>query len=92
VTRHNIPLGKILGIPIGLDYSWFLIFALLTWMLGSSYYPPEFKNWPSVLYWLMGAMSALAEFLIAIAGPLVSPVLATDDASDQGSPAWGMGE
>jgi Zn-dependent protease len=122
VTRHNIPLGKILGIPIGLDYSWFLIFALLTWMLGSSYYPAEFKNWPPVLYWFMGAVSvlmlfasvllhelghsvvamrykipvrsitlflfggvaqigaeppsAMAEFLIAIAGPLVSLVLA----------------
>lgn len=33
MTRHNIPLGRILGIPIGLDYSWFVIFALLTWML-----------------------------------------------------------
>ena len=33
MTRHNVPLGRILGIPIGLDYSWFLIFALLTWML-----------------------------------------------------------
>jgi hypothetical protein len=38
-------LGGILGIPIGLDYSWFLIFTLLTWMLGGSYYPAEFKNW-----------------------------------------------
>ena len=27
MTRHNIPLGRILGIPIGLDYSWFVIFA-----------------------------------------------------------------
>jgi hypothetical protein len=30
MTQHNIPLGRILGIPIGLDYSWFLIFAPLT--------------------------------------------------------------
>jgi hypothetical protein len=36
MTRHNIPLGRILGIPIGLDYSWFVIFALLTWMLATS--------------------------------------------------------
>jgi hypothetical protein len=28
MTRQNIPLGRILGIPVGLDYSWFLIFAL----------------------------------------------------------------
>jgi Zn-dependent protease/CBS domain-containing protein len=122
VTRHNIPLGRILGIPIGLDYSWFLIFALLTWMLAVTYYPSEFKNWSQQLYWLAGAVtaimlfasvllhelghsvvalrykipvrsitlfifggvaqigaeppSAIAEFLIAIAGPLVSLALA----------------
>lgn len=122
MTQHNIPLGRILGIRIGLDYSWFVIFALLTWMLAKSYYPGEFKDWPRLLYWCMGAVTAMmlfvsvllhelghsvvalrykipvrsitlflfggvaqigaespsatAEFLIAIAGPLVSMVLA----------------
>ena len=122
MNRHSIPLGKIFGIPIGLDYSWFVIFALLTWMLAVSYYPDEFKHWPPLLYWLMGAVtaimffgsvllhelghsvvalrygipvrsitlflfggiaqigaeppSAIAEFFIAVAGPLVSLVLA----------------
>ncbi|MGB9117952.1 site-2 protease family protein [Bradyrhizobium sp.] len=122
MTQHSIPLGKIFGIPIGLDYSWFVIFALLTWMLAGSYYPEEFKHWSPLLYWLMGAVtaimlfasvllhelghsvvalrykipvrsitlfifggvgqigaeppSAIAEFFIAIAGPLVSLVLA----------------
>jgi hypothetical protein len=50
MTRQNIPLGRILGIPVGLDYSWFLIFALFTWSLAESYYPAEFKNWPPLLY------------------------------------------
>lgn len=36
MTQHSIPLGKIFGIQIGLDYSWFVIFALLTWMLADS--------------------------------------------------------
>jgi Zn-dependent protease len=122
MTRHNIPVGRVLGIPIGLDYSWFVIFGLLTWMLAGSYYPAEFKNWPPLMYWLVGAAtalmlfvsvllhelghsvvalrykipvrsitlflfggvaqigaeppSAIADFLIAIAGPLVSLVLA----------------
>lgn len=122
MTRHSIPLGKILGIPIGLDYSWFVVFALLTWMLAVGYYPVEFEHWPTPLYWITGAMTAimlfvsvllhelghsivarrygvpvrsitlfifggvsdiaeephspLAEFLIAIAGPIVSFVLA----------------
>lgn len=123
MTQHNIPLGRIFGIRIGLDYSWFVIFALLTWMLADSYYPEEFKHWSPLLYWLMGAVtaimlfasvllhelghsvvalrykipvrsitlflfggvaqigaeppSAVAEFFIAIAGPLVSLALAT---------------
>jgi len=63
MTRNNIPLGKILGIPIGLDYSWFVIFALLTWTLAGSYYPAEFKGWPPVLYWFMGAVTAIMLFV-----------------------------
>jgi Zn-dependent protease len=122
MSRQNIPLGRIMGIRIGLDYSWFLVFALLTWLLAQGYYPVEFKNWPSLLYWFMGVLtaimlfvsvllhelghslaalrykmpvrsitlfifggvaqigaeppSAIAEFLIAIAGPVVSLTLA----------------
>jgi len=44
MTRHNIPLGRILGIQIGLDYSWFVIFGLLTWMLAGSYYPSRVQE------------------------------------------------
>jgi hypothetical protein len=31
MKQHTIFLGRIRGIPIGLDYSWFLIFGLITW-------------------------------------------------------------
>ena len=41
--RHTIPIGRIFGIPIDLDYSWFLIAVLITWMLAVNYYPTEFK-------------------------------------------------
>ncbi|MBW8067157.1 MAG: hypothetical protein GJU73_06895 [Ferrovum sp.] len=122
MARKPYWLGSILGIPVGLDSSWFLVFCLLTWMLADNYYPAEFSNWPPVLYWIMGAVTALsyfacillhemghsvvalwyrirvnnitlfmfggvaqiegeapsafAEFLIALAGPLVSFILA----------------
>ncbi len=141
MKRQAIPLGRILGIPIGLDYSWFLIFALLTWMLAVSYFPHEFHNWPPLLYWAMGAVtaimlfvsvllhelghsvvalrfkvpvrsitlfifggvaqigteppSALAEFLIAIAGPIVSFLLAAlftflEPLASGFEPLWGV--
>jgi hypothetical protein len=35
--RHTIPIGHIFGIAIELDYSWFLVFGLLTWALAVSY-------------------------------------------------------
>ena len=31
MDRHTIPRARVLGIPLELDYSWFLVFALLTW-------------------------------------------------------------
>ena len=37
MNRHTSPLGRILGIPIGLDYSWFLIFVVLTWTMAVGY-------------------------------------------------------
>ena len=76
MTRHNVPLGRILGIPIGLDYSWFLIFALLTWSLAVSYYPTEFKNWPAPLYWFMGAVTAIMLFVSVLLHELGHSVVA----------------
>jgi Zn-dependent protease len=63
VTRHAIPIGRILGIPIDLDYSWFLIAGLLTWLLAVNYYPVEFRRGTNVDYWLMGAVTAVLFFL-----------------------------
>lgn len=76
MNQHSIPLGKILGISIGLDYSWFVIFALLTWMLAGSYYPEEFKHWSPLLYWLMGAVTAIMLFVSVLLHELGHSVVA----------------
>jgi Zn-dependent protease len=60
--RHTIPIGRIFGIPIDLDYSWFLIAVLITWMLAVNYYPTEFKAGSSAEHWLMGAVTAVLFF------------------------------
>jgi Zn-dependent protease/predicted transcriptional regulator len=76
MNRQAIPVARILGIPIGLDYSWFLIFALLTWILAASYYPAEFHRWPPWLYWLMGAATAILFFLSILLHELGHSVVA----------------
>jgi len=47
---------------LGLDPSWFLIFALVTWTLAVSYYPDEFNNWPVAQYWVVAAVTAILFF------------------------------
>jgi len=76
MNRSTIPLGRIFGIPIGLDYSWFLIFALLTWTLATSYYPTEFGNWPVAQYWIVGAITAILMFVSVLLHELGHSVVA----------------
>jgi len=59
-----------------LDYSWFLVFILLTWTLAVSYYPTEFKNWPVVEYWLVGAVTAIMLFVSVLLHELGHSVIA----------------
>lgn len=61
--RHTIPIRRIFGISIDLDYSWFLIMGLLAWLLAVSYYPVEFRDWSTGEYWLMGVVTAVMLFV-----------------------------
>jgi Zn-dependent protease len=76
MKRSAISLGSILGIPIGLDFSWFLIFALLTWSLATSYYPAEFKDWSLALYWIVGAATVILMFVSVLLHELGHSVVA----------------
>jgi Zn-dependent protease/CBS domain-containing protein len=74
--RHSLSLGKIFGIPVGLDWSWFLIFILVTWLLASAYFPVEFKNWPTSEYWIVGAVTSLFFFASVLIHELGHSVVA----------------
>jgi Zn-dependent protease/CBS domain-containing protein len=76
MKSKGIPLGRILNIPIGLDFSWFLIFVLITWSLAASYFPSEFKNWPVVEYWVIGAITSLMLFASVLLHELGHSVVA----------------
>ena len=76
MNRHTIPLGRILDIPIGLDYSWFLIFGLITWTMAVNYYPAEFNDWPVAQYWVVGAATAIMLFVSVLLHELGHSVVA----------------
>jgi Zn-dependent protease/CBS domain-containing protein len=76
MNRNTLPLGRILGIPIGIDPSWFLVFALVTWTLAASYFPSEFKNWPVAQYWIVGGITAILFFVSVVLHELGHSVVA----------------
>jgi Zn-dependent protease/CBS domain-containing protein len=67
--RNAIRLGKIFGIEIDLDYSWLLIFALVTWSLAQRYLDVN-GNWPVALRWALAVITSLLFFASVLAHEL----------------------
>jgi Zn-dependent protease/CBS domain-containing protein len=76
MSRHGIPIGRLFGISIDLDFSWFLIVALLTWMLAASYYPTEFPGWTEGAYWGIGFVTAILLFVSVLVHELAHSLVA----------------
>jgi len=46
MLKGGIPIGKAFGIQLRLHYSWFFIFALVTWLLATNYFTPtDYPTW-----------------------------------------------
>jgi len=66
VLNRSIPLFKVFGIPIRLDPTWFIIFALVAWTLAVAYFPVMFKGLDRYVYWIMGAAASFMLFVSVI--------------------------
>jgi Zn-dependent protease/CBS domain-containing protein len=67
--NRGISIGKIFGIKINLDYSWFLIFLLLTWNLGAMFGTMH-PDWTTVMQWGVGLAASLLFFASVLAHEL----------------------
>jgi len=59
---RTLRIGRILGVDLRLDYSWFIIFALVAWSLASHTFPMTHFGWSPGVYWAMGVITALLFF------------------------------
>jgi Zn-dependent protease/predicted transcriptional regulator len=59
-------IGRVLGIPIKVHSSWFLVFALVTWSLATGYLPDELPHLSAARYWGMGVIAALLLFVSVV--------------------------
>ena len=54
------------GIPFHVDASWLVIAALLTWSLGTGYFPARYPSLPPPVHWLMGLAASLLLFVCVL--------------------------
>lgn len=55
-------IGTVMGIPIRLHFTWFLVFGLITWSLSTFYFPQAAPDLPALAYWIKGALASLLLF------------------------------
>jgi Zn-dependent protease/CBS domain-containing protein len=59
----SVRLGRVWGVPIGLHWSWFLIFVLVTVSLARGYFPDSYPDLSNAGLWIIGAVTSLLFFL-----------------------------
>ncbi|MBE0447956.1 MAG: hypothetical protein IBX64_07655, partial [Actinobacteria bacterium] len=61
-TVNGIRLGRIFGIEISLDYSWFVIFAIITFGLSFALFPQLIPGLTTATYLVIGVITSLLFF------------------------------
>lgn len=70
MMKNSFQIGRLFGISIRIDYTWFVVFALIVWTLGSHYFPRQYPLWSQSIYWLMSIITAVIFFASIIAHEL----------------------
>ena len=72
----SIRITKIWGIPIGLHWSWFIIFALVTFSLAAGMFPRDYPGLLPAAYWTLGVVTSLLFFASVVLHELGHTALA----------------
>ncbi len=74
-TKSGLRIGSILGIPIYLHASWLLIFALITYSLGTQF-TESHPQWSSTQHWTVGILTSILFFASVLFHELSHSVVA----------------
>jgi Zn-dependent protease/CBS domain-containing protein len=56
---RSFRIGKIFGIPLMADFSFFLIFIFITLSLSMNFFPMVYEGWTEAYYWIIGIATSL---------------------------------
>lgn len=74
--RATFTLGRVAGIEIGIHYTWFIAFVLISWSLARGFYPHYSPGWAETTYWAAGVLSALMLFCSVLLHELAHSLVA----------------
>ncbi|MFC1978825.1 site-2 protease family protein [Chloroflexota bacterium] len=64
--KGSLKIGRIFGIPIYINYTWLIIFAVITIVLATSYFPNYAANslssWSTITSWALGICTSILFF------------------------------
>ena len=63
----RIKLFKLIGFEVSIDLSWIIIAILVAWSLSTGFFPFQYKNLSTQVYWVMGIIGAVGLFFSIIA-------------------------
>ncbi len=75
---NSVRIGRVFGIDIKLDYSWFLVLVLITWSLAGQYFPNMYPGWPTTAYWVLGIATAVLFFASVLAHELAHSIVSQE--------------
>ncbi len=73
---ENIRLGRIAGIPVGINWSILVIFCLLTWELADLVLPGYHRHEAAAIYWIAGIITTILFFASLLAHEVSHAVVA----------------
>lgn len=74
--RSSFSLGSIAGIKIGINYTWLLAFALITWSLAVGFFPQTCPSCDTTTSWVLGAAAAILLFASVLVHELAHSIVA----------------
>ena len=74
--KRSIHVATISGIPIKINYTWFIIFALVVFTLAKGYFPVELPGEGDLTYWIMAVAAACLLFISLLLHELSHAIVA----------------
>jgi PDZ domain-containing secreted protein/Zn-dependent protease/CBS domain-containing protein len=90
--ESSVTLFRVRGIPIGINWSWLLIAALLTWILGSALFPATHPGETSGVYLAMAIVAVILFFLSVLGHELAHALVGVrEGVKIEGITLWLLG-